>query len=277
MPKVELKTGISVYYEVSGEGMPLVFQGHSHLQYSFFQVPYFAKHYKVITFDRRGTGFSTSGGEDEWSIKTFSDDMDALLEAMGIRKAIVAGESLGGWIAAQFGLDHPEKASALILAGNSLYVWDLKRQWLNEAIAAVNRGDTSLKAIYRQPSSFDWEREGPYTVDPAFTNTKLGAYILSLLQDALGSGQDLVRMMEAAKMVDYRKRAEDFKRLQNVPTLVILGGNESQRSIELAYEWYKLIPSSEFLILPNAYHLATVGHPEEWNGAVHEFLKRHNL
>lgn len=214
MPKVDVETGVTLYYEVSGEGFPLVFQGHSHLQYSFFQVPYFSKHYKVITFDRRGTGLSSSGGEDEWSIKTFSDDLAALLETIGVTKAIVAGESLGGWIAGQFGIDHAEKTAGLVLAGNSLYVWDLKREWFDEAVAAVKRGDTSLKAIYRQPRSFAWEKEGPYTADPDFANTKIGAYILSLLQDALGSGRDLIRMIEAAKAVDYGKRAQDFRRLE---------------------------------------------------------------
>ena len=114
-------------------------------------------------------------------------------------------------------------------------------------------------------------------MDPTFAATKLGAYVLNILQDALGSGDDLVRMLEAAKAVDYRKEADALRRLESIPTLIILGGNESQKSIELAYEWHKMIPGSEFAVLPNSYHMATVASPEEWNKNVHDFLTRHNL
>ena len=86
---------LSIYYDVSGEGTPIVFQAHSHSQFAFFQVPYFSRYYRAITFDRRGTGRSTSGPKTDWTIKTFSEDLNLLLESMGIQKSIVAGESLG--------------------------------------------------------------------------------------------------------------------------------------------------------------------------------------
>src|SRR5436305_9757026 len=113
MPRIDAE-GIELFYEAAGEGAPLVLQAHHHIAWMVYQVPYFSQFYRVITFDRRGTGRSASPAGD-WTIADFARDLKNLLDALEIERAIVGGASLGGVITCQFGLDYPHRALGLVI------------------------------------------------------------------------------------------------------------------------------------------------------------------
>ncbi len=77
--------------------------------------------YKVIIFENRGVGQSTAGTK-EFSISQFANDTSGLLDALRISKADVLGWSLGGFIAQQLALTHPDKVDNLILYATSVVV-----------------------------------------------------------------------------------------------------------------------------------------------------------
>ena len=158
MPRVDAD-GVELFYESVGEGTPLVLQAHDHTPWMFFQAGDFSQWYRVITFDRRGTGRSASP-DGPWTVADFARDVRALLDALDIDRAIVGGSSLGGMVSAQFGLDYPERALALLVCGTTPYLWDLAREWLLELMrdAQPTLGD--------QPRSYDWEPRGPPTTNP---------------------------------------------------------------------------------------------------------------
>lgn len=56
MPRITVGDDVELFYESVGEGTPLVLQAHHHLPWMPYQAPYFSQFYRVITFDRRGTG-----------------------------------------------------------------------------------------------------------------------------------------------------------------------------------------------------------------------------
>jgi pimeloyl-ACP methyl ester carboxylesterase len=105
---------VELYYESLGEGMPLVLQGHDHTPWLFGQAPVFSQRYRVLVYDRRGTGRSSSPDGD-WSAADLAGDLVRFLDALAIERAIVGGSSLGGVITAQFAVDHPERALALVI------------------------------------------------------------------------------------------------------------------------------------------------------------------
>ncbi len=108
--------GNSFYYEVHGEGEPLVLAhglGGNHATW-YKQVAVLAKAYQVITFDHRGFGNSSDiegAGRSE-----FSNDLLALLDHLKIEKAALLGQSMGGGTAITFTCQHPERVSGLIIA-----------------------------------------------------------------------------------------------------------------------------------------------------------------
>ncbi len=118
--------GESIYYEVSGAGPTTIVLGHgaggSHASW-FQQVPALAgAGYRVVTWDTRGFGCSTfrSGVLD---VAASVRDLSAVLEATSCERAVVVGQSMGGWWACGFALAHPERVSALVLANTVGGVW----------------------------------------------------------------------------------------------------------------------------------------------------------
>jgi 3-oxoadipate enol-lactonase len=263
--------GIKLYYEVIGEGSPLILHAHHHQSYMPFQVPYFSQFYRVVVFDRRGTGRSDIP-PGPWAAADLAADVRNLMDALGIDQAVVGGNSLGGVVSAQFGLDYPDRALALVVGHTVPYLWPLGEVWLREQLAAA-RGDGPV--IVRQPRSYDWEEAGPPTIAEGFETTAAGHY-LATLERGLGTGEALLNMLNVLANWDQRPRYPELARLE-APALVIVGGNEPQKTIELAYEWHRKFKTSEFVILRNTHHSAGTENPVGWNTAVHGFLRRHDL
>jgi len=110
--------GLSTYYEVVGNGYPFVFVHGGHLDSSSwrFQVDYFSKKYRTITYDIRGHGQSEIP-EERYSMGDCVEDLCQLLDYLAIDQGYFAGHSMGGYIALSFTLVHPERVRALILVG----------------------------------------------------------------------------------------------------------------------------------------------------------------
>ncbi|MDD5337955.1 MAG: alpha/beta fold hydrolase [Dehalococcoidales bacterium] len=109
--------GIKINYKVEGHGYPLVMiMGFSSPRSGWAsQIPIFKKHYQVITFDNRGVGKSDKP-EGPYTTQMMADDAVALMNHLGIEKANVMGASMGGMIAQELAINHPEKVNKLVLA-----------------------------------------------------------------------------------------------------------------------------------------------------------------
>lgn len=271
MPRIQAN-GIELFYEEAGEGIPLVLQAHHHIPWMPFQIPYFSQFYRVITFDRRGTGRSASP-PGEWTNADFAADLRGLLDALEIEKAIVGGASLGGVIACQFGLDYPDRALALIIGHTVPWFREDSQAWIDEQIEIIESGG---RPIVMQPKSFEWEESGPPTQRPGFEESELGRVVATLRASIGNTPDDAVRSLRAIRAWDVRPRAEELAKLP-MPVLVLVGGNESQKTVTMSYEWHKMIPGSEFYILPNTHHGAARENPLGWNRVVHGFLQRHGI
>ncbi len=264
--------GVELYYESLGEGTPIVFQAHDHTPWLFFQAPVFSQRYRVLTYDRRGTGRSSSPAGD-WSAADLAHDLAAFLDAVGIERAIIAGSSLGGVVTAQFGLDHPDRAQALVIGHTVPYLTPPGREWLEAEIRTALDG---RPAIQRQPRSQDDETEGPPTTDPAFAASAIGRMVASTGTGLGRTPADIARAIAVLRDWDQRPRRAELARLA-VPTQVIVGEREPRLTIEGAREWASWIPGAEFTILPGAHHAAPREAAPAWNAAVLGFLERSGL
>lgn len=117
-----------LYYEEHGAGKPLILlhgNGEDHT-YFVHQIDYFSKFYRVIAIDTRGHGASPRG-DAPFTIRQFAADLLHFMDEHQIDQAILLGFSDGGNIALTFALQHPERASALILNGANLFPSGAKR------------------------------------------------------------------------------------------------------------------------------------------------------
>ncbi len=108
--------GCEIYYEVHGQGDPLVLiMGlRRNLEWWYRQIPALSQHFQVIAFDNRGAGRSDKPVM-EYSIRLFADDTAGLMEALAIPKAHILGSSMGGYIAQELALNYPAKVKSLVL------------------------------------------------------------------------------------------------------------------------------------------------------------------
>ena len=116
MPKVKVDD-IQIYYEVKGEGFPLVMimgLGRNLESWDPRLVEGLSKNFKLLMFDNRGAG-RTDTSNREYTIRLFADDTAGLMNTLGISKAHILGISMGGMIAQELVLNYPEKVSKLVL------------------------------------------------------------------------------------------------------------------------------------------------------------------
>ncbi|MCK5915165.1 MAG: alpha/beta fold hydrolase [Deltaproteobacteria bacterium] len=115
MAKIRVRD-IELYYEISGQGEPLVFihgLGSSSRDWEY-QIEYFARDFKVIVFDLRGHGRSDKP-KGPYTISLMAEDTAALIKEVAPGPVHLVGISLGGMIALQLGIDSPELIKSLIV------------------------------------------------------------------------------------------------------------------------------------------------------------------
>lgn len=122
---------IDLYYEVTGQGNPIVFihgLGSSIRDWEY-QVEYFSRRFQVIAFDIRGHGKSEKPA-GPYSIPLFAGDTAELIKALDIAPAHVVGISLGGMIALQLAANEPELVRSLVVvnSGSEMVARSLKER-----------------------------------------------------------------------------------------------------------------------------------------------------
>lgn len=115
--------GIKIYYEIYGEGLPLLLlHGNSESISSFdLQIPELSKHFKVIAVDTRGQGKSTEDGKT-YTYDLFAADMNALLNYLKIDSVFVVGWSDGGNTGLVMAMKYPKKVKRLITMGSNVFI-----------------------------------------------------------------------------------------------------------------------------------------------------------
>ena len=159
--------GFKMYAEVYGQGQPLlIIHGNGGSINNFiYQIPYFAKKYKVIVADSRAQGKSADPG-DSLTYEMMADDYAALLDAMKIDSAYVIGWSDGGINGLLLAIRHPEKVKKLASTGANLVpdttavpqeIWDMVTPMYsslsakNNLTAREKNGYKLLRLLVEQP------------------------------------------------------------------------------------------------------------------------------
>jgi pimeloyl-ACP methyl ester carboxylesterase len=120
MPFITTTDNIQLHVEEAGEGTPIVFVhefGGDQRSWEP-QVRYFSRRYRCITFNARGYPPSDVPADVErYSQARAVDDIRDVMDALGIDRAHVIGLSMGGFAALHFGLNYPDRARSLVVAG----------------------------------------------------------------------------------------------------------------------------------------------------------------
>lgn len=119
MPFLERHNGV-LYFEVHGSGEPLLFlhgAGGNTLTW-WQQVPFFSDRYQCIIVDHRGWGRSKGNLSSPWT-ETFVEDLEVILEEIGVDSFLAVAQSMGGWTINAFCKANPGRVRAAVLSGST--------------------------------------------------------------------------------------------------------------------------------------------------------------
>ena len=250
------RNGVKTYYEVSGEGFPLVLVHANPFDRRMFiyQVAHFSTFFKVINIDLRGYGYSDKPAIPI-AMTELCEDVVAVCPQEGVRETIFAGVSVGGVMGLQLGLDHPEIFKALILVGCSSQPGDRYQAridgYMNEGVPKYHiQHLTSL-------------------VSKDFPQTKTGKYLLGMHteMDSRLSAPAIAEIFHALQDRDLTARLPELK----MPVLVMNG--EFDNSLKRSKDMSAKIAGAEHHVIPGAGHACCLEDPARFDEIVLGFLK----
>jgi pimeloyl-ACP methyl ester carboxylesterase len=259
--------GVDIHYEDTGRGFPLVWShefGGDHRSWEP-QVRYFARRYRVITYNHRGYPPSSVPKEPEaYTQAQLVEDLQQLLRRLGIHQAHVGGCSMGANVALNFGLAHPEMAKSLIVVGcgsgtvnREPYVQgQLARadELEREGIEALVRNFQTLatRRAFREKDPRGWEEFVRYVRE----------------HDAQACAH-LIRGVIVKRKTIFELEAQ--LRALRVPTLVMTG-DQDEPCIEPSLFMRRHIPNAGLVVVPMTGHTVNVEEPGLFNAVCAEFL-----
>lgn len=256
-------SGTRLYYELAGKGPAVVFI-HGGLVDSRLwddQFHVFAKHFSVLRYDLRGYGKS------KFPDKSFShvDDLYALLRFLKIEKASFVGLSLGGNIAMEFALAHPEMTDKLVLVASSLRGSKVPRSAANTAVYEIAEKKGMMPAVEM------------WLDNPLFatghSNPKYVKRIRRMLIDNYKYwGPTPQPIPETWPSPSTAERVSTIK----APTLIIIGDKDAENIRQIADILLRDIAGSEKVVLRDVSHHLNMEKPREFNQIVISFLRKSN-
>ena len=257
-------TDAHIAYDVAGEGpaLVLIHAGIADRRMWDDQIPAFSRDYQVVRYDIRGFGESTMPPTDYAN----HEDLAGLLDHLEIAQAHVLGISMGGKVALDFTLAHPDRVTSLIRVSADLPetpVSDvLKRAWDDMKAAEENNGLSDVIEL-----EINLWVDGPNR-KPGTVNQRVRDRVREM-NTAL-----FARIVEHDAATENRITPPTIERLQEiqVPTLNIVG-EEDVPDVHTAAQLLKEgIRTAKMVNVPGAAHMVSMEKPEEFNDIVLEFL-----
>ena len=262
---------VNIAYQVMGSGpidLVFVMGWVSHLEY-FWEEPSFARFLsriasfsRLILFDKRGTGLSDPVPVNRLpTLEERMDDVRAVMNAVGSKRAVLVGVSEGGPLCSLFAATYPEKTSALVMIGTyAKRIRDIDYPW---APTRAEREEfyEQIERHWGGPVGLE-ERAPSMAADPRFRNwwatyLRMGA--------SPGAARALTRMNAE---IDVRHILPSVR----VPTLVLHRSDDRCLKVEEGRYVAKRIPGAKFVEVDGVDHLPFVGDQDSIIDEIEEFI-----
>ena len=262
-----------MYYQKAGSGeVPIVLVhgfGASSFSWRENLNPIADAGFTVYAPDMRGFGLSDKGWDKSMSQDAQADRLKAFMDAQGIDRAVLAGNSMGGGIVTNFSLRYPDRVRGLALVDPAIY---------GGANSGVASALVSLPGIQRWGQHIvrlilaDSDRNADTIQSAWFDGSQVTPDVLSGYRRALQTPAwdiSLLALMRDGASNNLGPRLKDL----NVPTLIVWGEHDTWISPTNATKLNQDIAGSQLAIIKNAGHVPHEEKPEEFNGLVIDFVK----
>jgi pimeloyl-ACP methyl ester carboxylesterase len=255
--------GLDIWTDQVGDGpdVLLIGGGGDTVESWQFQLDGLADRYRMTAFDNRGAG-RTAMPDGPVTVEMMADDAAAVLDALGIRSAHVAGFSGGSIVAQELALRRPDLVHSLVLQSTWPVMDGYMRSWLRFVGWLVEVAPS--ERAFLEGFFLDI-----YTAR-AHNNGTVAAFIEEVLAfPHKQSASDLQRYLAAFLNHDTSDRLPRI----TAPTLVLAGGSDSISRPELGRAVAEAIPGARFEVLSGEAHQPFQEIPDRWNARVSEFWR----
>lgn len=262
-----------IYYQKAGSGdVPIVLVhgfGASSFSWRNNLNPLADAGFAVYAPDMRGFGLSDKGWDKSMAQDAQADRLKAFMDAEGIDRAVLAGNSMGGGIVTNFALRYPNRVRGLVLVDPAIY------GGMNSGLASIL---ISLPGIQRWGQHLvrfilaNDDRNASTIKSAWFDGSLVTSDVLSGYRRALHTPNwdiGLLALLRDGMSNDLGPRLKNL----HVPTLIVWGEHDTWISPENAPKLKTDIAGSKLVIIPNAGHVPHEEKPEEFNGLVIDFVK----
>ena len=254
---------IDIAYKIFGNGTPILLINGLSAPLDFWD-PIFLEtishNHTIITFDNRGIG-NTTVGEKIYSIKQFADDAAALLDALKINKVDVLGWSMGGMIAQEMALKHPDKIEKLIIyastCGGKGFIFPdpfVMKAFTSHYNTQMERWEQFLPLLFPEK----WRMQNPNYFENLPTSTEIISDI------------SISRQIDA--IINWQGTCDELHKVSQ-ETLVIVGTDDILTVPANSKLISDKIPGASLVEIQGGGHASIMQYPEEFSQIVLAFLK----
>ncbi len=266
---------IELYYQEHGSGDPLLLiMGLATDSTGWLlQIPDFSRHYRTIAFDNRGVGRSAKP-PGPYTIHEMADDAAGLLDVLGIARAHVLGISMGGMIAQELALRHPQRVRGLVLACTypepDEEIERNRRFSVSQLGGTLTaEGKTKIEVAALNPLQF-FQHLLPKVFTQSFIDRELPK-LIQLFGGALQWGFSMEAVLGQVEAVMGHKATDRLHQIAS-PTLVITGDADLLIPPAHSDVLAEHIPNARLVKVPGGSHGFNFETPEIFNREVLDFL-----
>ena len=254
--------GLEIAYERTGEGPPLVFLHGAASDSRMWrpQLAALADEFTVLAWDEPGAGASADVPED-FGLADYAHALAAVIEAVGLGPAHVAGLSWGGTVALELYRHRPELVHTLLLV-DTYAGW--KGSLPEDEVRA--RVELAHEMLAAPPGEFDPTLPGLFAGEPPAEFAGLLAEM-----DADVRPESLKTQLLVMAEADQRALLPHV----DVPTLLLWGELDVRSPLSVARQFQDVIPDTELVVLRGCGHVSNLERPEEFNRAIRSFCRAH--
>ena len=269
MPHATAHDGVRLWYEEAGSGTPIVFVhefGGDHRSWEP-QMRAFSRKHRCVTFGARGYPPSDVPTElDAYTQANAVRDILAVMDALSIPKAHVVGLSMGGFATLHLGLDAPDRALSLVVAGAGYGAEkQVEEYFRNVSLEVARQFELQGAPTFAKTYSIAASRVQFQNKDPRGWKefaTQLGEHS--------STGSALTMRGVQARRPSLYDLQDRLKRM-TLPTLVIVG-DEDDHCLQPGIFLKKSLPASGLAVIPKAGHTLNIEEPEAFNRLVGDFI-----
>lgn len=269
MPHATTWDDVRIYFEEAGKGTPIIFLHEFAADYTNWepQMRYFSRGHRCITYSARGYTPSDVPVGEVYTYKHFYTDALAVLDHLRIERAHLVGLSMGAYSSLQIGLNAPERALSMTLAGvGSGSEIEHLDNWRKQCRANAEQLETSGSAEVAKVT-----REAPSRIPFLVKDPRGHADFYAALarHDAKGSANTM-RGFQGGRPSIYTMT--DAVKAAATPALIICG-DEDDPCVGPSLLLKKHLPAAGLAMFPKAGHVLNLEEPALFNESVERFVK----